>query len=124
MRHICAGVLIDGYNEATPLDVLSQNTSVLMEVLYQTDPTLSTGLGAGAGWEWVNVGFLLGGLFLLYQRVVTGHAPVSMPVTLTIMAALFYDGGSSHSGGSPLLHLSAGAAVLGASCVLTDPTYS
>lgn len=124
MRQIWAGVPIDGYTAATPLDVLSQNTSVLMEDLYQTDPTLSTGLWAGAGWEWVNIGFLLGGLFLLYQRVFTWHAPVSMLVTLTIMAALFYDGGSSNSGGSPLLHLLSGATMLGAFFILTDPVTS
>src|SRR5690625_5897915 len=35
MRQIWAGVPIDGYTAATPLDVLSQNTSVLMEDLYQ-----------------------------------------------------------------------------------------
>src|SRR5690625_4838897 len=58
MRQIWAGVPIDGYTAATPLDVLSQNTSVLMEDLYQTDPRLSTGLWAGAGWEWVNIGAL------------------------------------------------------------------
>ncbi|MDQ2078467.1 electron transport complex subunit RsxD [Marinimicrobium sp. ABcell2] len=124
MRQIWGGVPIDGYTAATPLDVVKQNSSLLLDDVYTTDPTLSEGVWAGAGWEWVNIGFLLGGLFLLYQRVFTWHAPVSMLVTLTLMAALFYDGGSSHSGGSPLFHLLSGATMLGAFFIVTDPVTS
>jgi Na+-translocating ferredoxin:NAD+ oxidoreductase subunit D len=124
MRQIWAGVPIDGYSAATPLDVVKQNSSLLLEDLYSADPTLREGQWAGAGWEWVNIGFLLGGIFLLYQRVFTWHAPVSMLAALTVMAVIFYDGGSSHSGGSPLFHLLSGATMLGAFFIVTDPVTS
>ncbi len=121
---IWLGIPIDGYTAATPLDVMSQNASLLMRDLYAVDPVLNAGTLAGAGWEWANLGFLAGGLFLFYKRVFTWHAPVSMLAALTLMAAFFYDGGSSDSGGSPLFHLFSGATMLGAFFIVTDPVSS
>jgi electron transport complex protein RnfD len=121
-RDAIAAFAIDGISMATPLDVLKQNNSLLIEDLWAQSAQF--GQWAGLGWEWVNLGFLAGGLFLLYQRVFTWHAPVSMLASLTIMAALFYDGGSSASGGSPLFHLLSGATMLGAFFIVTDPVTS
>ncbi len=112
----------DGVTMATPLDVLKQNNSLLIEDLWQANPQF--GRWGGIGWEWANIAFLAGGLWLLYQRVFTWHAPLSMLATLTLMAALFYDGGSSASGGSPLFHLLSGATMFGAFFIVTDPVSS
>jgi H+/Na+-translocating ferredoxin:NAD+ oxidoreductase subunit D len=112
----------DGVTMATPLDVLKQNKSLLMEDLWQQNAQF--GRWAGIGWEWANLAFLAGGLWLLYQRIFTWHAPVAMLVVLALMAALFYDGGSSASGGSPLFHLLSGATMFGAFFIVTDPVSS
>ena len=40
---------------------------------------------------------------------------------LLLMAAIFYDGGSSASGGSPFMHLFGGGTMLGAFFIATDP---
>jgi electron transport complex protein RnfD len=117
-----AAFAVDGITMATPLDVLKQNNSLLINDLWSQSPQF--GQWAGLGWEWVNLSFLAGGLFLLYKKVFTWHAPISMLATLTIMAALFYDGGSSASGGSPLFHLLSGATMLGAFFIITDPVTS
>ncbi|WP_439510793.1 electron transport complex subunit RsxD [Marinimicrobium koreense] len=122
-KQIVAGVPVDGYTAATPLDVMKQNSGQTMADLYASDPTLSAGWLAGAGWEWVNLGFLLGGAFLLYQRVFTWHAPVAMLVALTVMSVLFFDG-SSASNGSPVFHLLSGATMFGAFFIVTDPVSS
>ncbi len=61
---------------ATPLDVLRQNQSLLMADLWAAQPAVRA-LG-GAGWEWVNAGFLAGGIYLLSRRIFTWHAPVAM----------------------------------------------
>tara|TARA_B110000503_G_scaffold20552_1_gene30965 strand:+ start:82215 stop:83246 length:1032 start_codon:yes stop_codon:yes gene_type:complete len=114
--------LYDGITMATPLDVLKQNNSLLMEDLWQQNPQF--GLFAGIGWEWANLAFLAGGAWLLYQRIFTWHAPVAMLVSLSLLAALFYDGGSSASGGSPLFHLFSGATMFGAFFIVTDPVTS
>jgi electron transport complex protein RnfD len=112
----------DGVTMATPLDLLKQNSSLLMEDLWQQTPQF--GRWAGLGWEWANLAFLAGGLWLLYLRIFTWHAPVAMLASLGLMAALFYDGGSSASGGSPLFHWLSGATMLGAFFIVTDPVTS
>lgn len=113
---------VDGVTAATPLDILKQNQSLPLSDLWAQTPQF--GSIAGLGWEWVNAGFALGGLFLLYQRVFTWHGPLSMLLTISIMAMLFYDGGSSASGGSPLFHLFSGATMFGAFFIVTDPVTS
>ena len=115
---------IDGYSSATVLDVMKQNSSLVIDDLYHKEPILNAGTIAGAGWEWVNIAFLVGGLFLLYKRIFTWHAPISMLIALALMAILFYDNGSSHSGGSPLYHWLSGATMLGAFFIVTDPVTS
>ncbi|MEH6610437.1 MAG: electron transport complex subunit RsxD [Halioglobus sp.] len=112
----------DGVTMATPLDVLKQNNSLLIEDLWLQNPQF--GRWAGIGWEWINIAFLSGGAWLLYQRIFTWHAPVAMLISLTLMAGIFYDGGSSASGGSPLFHLLSGATMFGAFFIVTDPVSS
>ena len=112
----------DGVTMATPLDIMRQNNSLLLEDLWVQNPQF--GRWAGVGWEWVNLAFLAGGAWLLQQRVFTWHAPLAMLAALTLLAALFYDGGSSASGGSPLFHLLSGATMFGAFFIVTDPVTS
>lgn len=115
---------IDAYSSPTVLDVMKQNSGNTLDVLYASQPMLTHGFLAGAGWEWVNIAFLIGGLFLLYKRVYTWHAPVAMLVAIALLSAFFYDSGSSQSGGSPLFHLLSGATMFGAFFIVTDPVTS
>ncbi len=124
LQQIWLGLPIDGYTGATPLDLFKQNNAQLIDDFYAAQPLFSTAKWAGAGWEWVNVGFLLGGVYLLARKIFTWHTPVSMLVTLLVLSGLFYDGGSSESAGSPLLHLLSGATMLGAFFIATDPVSS
>ncbi|MGK0440982.1 MAG: electron transport complex protein RnfD [Pseudohongiellaceae bacterium] len=112
----------DGWTMATPLDVLKNNRSELVADLFANNK--SFGQWAGLGWEWVNLGFLAGGIFLLYKRVFTWHAPVAMLAALAFCSLFFYDGGSSASKGSPLFHLLSGATMFGAFFIITDPVTS
>lgn len=113
---------IDAHTMATPLDVMKQNDSLMMEQLWAQSPQF--GWISGIGWEWANIGFLIGGVYLLARRIYTWHAPVSMLAALALCAAINYDGGSSASGGSPLFHLFSGGAMLGAWFIVTDPVTS
>lgn len=115
--------VLDSYSGPTALDIFAQDKTNTVSEIWQKSPTVF-GLAGGNGWEWANVGFLLGGLYLLYKRIFTWHAPVAMLAALALMAALFYDGGSSSSGGSPLFHLFSGATMLGAFFIVTDPVTS
>ncbi|MYM64740.1 electron transport complex subunit RsxD [Pseudomaricurvus sp. HS19] len=124
LAHIWANAPLDGWSGATPLDAFKQTSGLMVDQVYAANPIFSTADFAGAGWEWVNIGFLLGGLYLLARRIFTWHAPVAMLATLTLMSVIFYDGGSSSSGGSPLFHLFSGATMLGAFFIVTDPVTS
>ncbi|NHN38062.1 electron transport complex subunit RsxD [Pseudomaricurvus alcaniphilus] len=124
LGHIWFDLPLDGYTGATPLDLFKQNNSLLVEHLYASEPLYATARWAGAGWEWVNIGFLLGGCYLLYRKIFTWHTPVSMLAAIFLMSVLFYDNGSSNSGGSPWLHLLSGATMLGAFFIATDPVSS
>lgn len=113
---------IDAHTMATSLDIFKQNTSLLVDDLWQQSPQF--GRWGGVGWEWANLAFLAGGCYLLYRKIFTWHAPVSMLLALSLMALVFYDNGSSASGGSPLMHLLSGATMLGAFFIVTDPVSS
>lgn len=119
-----ATTLLDGVTGATPLDAFKHNSGMMVAQFYAEEPLFSQAEIASFGWEWVNFGFLIGGGWLLYKRVFTWHAPVAMLVSLATISALFYDGGSSTSGGSPQLHLFSGATMLGAFFIVTDPVTS
>lgn len=112
----------DGYSGATPLDVLKQSDAMSWDALKEAEPILAQGRWAGLGWEWVNLGFLLGGLYLLYKKVFTWHAPVSMLASIVILSSVFYF--SEENSGSPVFHLFSGATMLGAFFIATDPVSS
>lgn len=124
LQQIWLGVSVDGYSGATPLDAFKQSNGLLVEQIYQTEPVFTSGMWAGAGWEWVNLGFLLGGCYLLYKKIFTWHTPVAVLLSIAILSALFYDNGSSSSGGSIFMHLLSGATMLGAFFIATDPVSS
>ncbi len=79
---------------------------------------------AKTGWEWVNLGFLAGGLFLLYKRVITWHIPAAVILSLGLLAWYFYRPGSEAIQGSPYLHLFISATMIGAFFIATDPVSS
>lgn len=113
---------IDAHTMATPLDILKQNKSLMMDQLWTTNRQF--GYFGGTGWEWVNLGFLVGGLYLLARKIFTWHAPISMLTALMLCSLINYNDGSSASGGSPLFHLFTGATMLGAWFIITDPVTS
>ncbi|MCD2527887.1 electron transport complex subunit RsxD [Providencia huaxiensis] len=110
---------IDGMSQATPLDSFKTGllTHSISEVLQQ--PILQGSL-AGIGWQWVNIGYLVGGLFLLQRRIISWHIPVSFLGTLAVLTIVSYlVDDSQHA--SPWVHLLSGATMLGAFFIATDP---
>jgi len=109
----------DAWAQATALDTLRINKSLTIDELFAASPAF--GHVAGRGSEWVNLAFLVGGLFLLQQRVLSWHAPVGMLGSLFIISLLCWNGSGSDSHGSPLFHLLTGASMLGAFFIITEP---
>ncbi len=121
LTHLWSNTRVDALATATPLDLVKHNQGYTLQDLYGLQPQLRLGRWAGSGWEWVNLGFLIGGIWLLQQRLIRWHAPVGMVFSLALLAALGYDNGSSNSTGSPIFHLLSGATMLGAFFIVTDP---
>ncbi len=113
---------VDAISGATPLDAFRHRSGETVAE-WRAASELAGQLG-GRGWEWINLAFLAGGLWLLHQRAFGWHAPLAMLASLSLCALLFWDGGSSSSPGSPLFHLLAGGTMLGAFFIVTDPVSS
>ena len=109
----------DVWVQATALDSLRINKSLTMDELFAGNPAF--GRFGGRGVEWVNLAFLLGGLFLLQRKVFSWHAPVGMLASLFVISLLCWNGSGSDSHGSPLFHLLSGATMLGAFFIVTEP---
>ena len=65
--------------------------------------------------------FLLGGLWLLFRRIISWRIPTTVLLTIGILAAATYDQGSSQSLGSPWFHWTTGGTVAAAFFFATDP---
>jgi electron transport complex protein RnfD len=112
----------DGYTMATALDSFKQNRAFTVADWWRTHAQF--GSWGGYGWEWINLAFLGGGFYLLQQKIFSWQIPLSVLASLALCAAIFYDNGSSASGGSPLYHWLSGATMLGAFFIATDPATS
>lgn len=112
-----AAPALDGITMATPLDLYKHEIGASIATTVTEHPAFGTFVARG--WEWVNLGFLAGGLVLLWKRIITWHIPASMLGALAFMALLF---GSDPDQAVPLsLHLLAGGTMLGAFFIATDP---
>lgn len=102
---------IDAITMATPLDAV--------RTALHNGQTIFPGQ-SGAPWGWIAGGYLVGGLYLLQQRLITWHLPVSFLGTLVAIAGIasmidplrFTD---------PMFHLLFGGTLLGAFFIITDP---
>lgn len=75
---------------------------------------------AGLGWQWVNIAYLVGGLFLLWAEDDPLAYPAQLPAEpgRLLHARLVFP---PQSLAAPQIHLLSGATMLGAFFILTDP---
>lgn len=109
---------VDAITMATPLDSLR---TALHAAPDASNLTASANQPFGAsGWEWIACGYLLGGIFLLQQRIISWHLPVAFLATLALLAGAFHQF-DAHQFGDMVFHLFSGGAMLGAFFIITDP---
>jgi electron transport complex protein RnfD len=109
----------DALSSATPLDHLRTGL-MQQQVISMINTSGIYGYVAGKGLEWGSAGFLLGGIWLLWRRIIGWQIPVAMLVSLSTMAWLF-NLLDAERYAAPAFHLFAGAAMLGAFFIATDP---
>ncbi len=109
----------DTITMATPLDQMRTQLDLNIMISEIRQHPLWGDFG-GLGWEWVGNWYLLGGLILLYKRIISWHIPVSMLGALLILAMLFHflDQETYPFG---LFHIFSGGTLLGAFFIATDP---
>jgi electron transport complex protein RnfD len=117
--HPPGGLSWDAITEATPLDVI--RTSVASgRMVSEARQSPVFGDFGGLGWEWIANWYALGGLWLLWRRVISWQVPVTMIGTVVFLGLLGYlmDPGGNPA---PLQHVFSGALIIGAFFIATDP---
>ncbi len=108
---------IDAFTMATPLDTYKHE--ILNKTTEEVRQLATFGDFIAAGWQWVNLAFLLGGLYLIGRKVITWHAPVGMLAGIALLSLVF---GWDRDSYAPIeMHLLAGATMFGAFFIITDP---
>ncbi len=109
----------DAISQATPLEALRtgvQEGRLVSEI--HSEPIF--GDFGGRGWEWIANFYLLGGLWLIYRRVISWHVPVAVLATVIVVSLpLWLLAPDAHP--SPLQHVFSGALVIAAFFIATDP---
>lgn len=117
--HLPVNLSWDAITQATPLDLLKdgvEQNRMISEI--RRAPVF--GNYGGRGWEWIANFYALGGIWLIWRRVISWHIPVAIiaSVIFLTLPAWLYDPSSNPI---PLEHIFSGALVLGAFFIATDP---
>jgi len=106
----------DAYTSATVLDTWKTQARLHTPV----ESILAQPIFSKPGQEIVAAMYFLGGLFLLWSRLITWHIPLAFLAGLAATTGLLHlIDPTQHA--SPLLHLLSGGAMLGAFFIATDP---
>ncbi len=113
---------VDGFSGATPLAAVKSGAMLLSEVNLQN---MLLGSIPGSLGEVSAICLILGGAYLLWRKVISWHIPVAVLGTMAVIAAAFAFGqGGSAILISPIFHILAGGALLGAIYMATDYSTS
>lgn len=111
---------VDGVSQATPLDAFKTGLRAGHEANAILHQPLFGGVIAGLGWQWINLGYLAGGLVLLLRGIINWHIPASFLLALALSALAGWLLSPTNCA-PPLMHLFSGATMLGAFFIATDP---
>ncbi len=110
---------IDSISSATPIDSIKTGLSLNQSISEISSSPLFGYLG-GVAWEWIAVGFLLGGLWLLYTGIINWQIPLSMLLSIAIISGIFFVIDPQYYS-DPLFQLFSGGTILAAFFIATDP---
>jgi electron transport complex protein RnfD len=118
----------DGMTGATPLGMLKEamlNGKPLSEISGNLPDMKDLALGniGGSLGEISALLLIIGGIYLLYKRIITWHIPVSILFTMFLYAGIFWLVNPQQYM-DPVFHLLAGGAILGAVFMATDMVTS
>ncbi|MGB5601208.1 MAG: RnfABCDGE type electron transport complex subunit D, partial [Gammaproteobacteria bacterium] len=83
---------IDAVTMATPIDTLKAQVNLEYDIAYVRAHRVYGelfGTVTGVGWEWINGLYLLGGIWLIRQRVIDIRLPLSFLISLVLISNFF-----------------------------------
>ena len=110
---------IDTITMATPLDTLKTELG-LSKTLGEIRSTALFGNLAGAGWEWIAALYALGGLYLVYLKIIPWQTPLALIAGMGVMATVFTLVMPDYYA-PPTFHIITTGCILGAFFIATDP---
>ena len=120
--------LADVVTGPTPLAIVKEGLGAnkTMSELSPELPTYTQGLmgdmGGSMG-EVSAIALILGGIFMLWKKIITWHIPVSMLLTVAIFSGIFWGVDPEHYA-DPVFHMLTGGMLLGAIFMATDMVTS
>jgi electron transport complex protein RnfD len=120
LQLIFNGHAVDTWSGATPLDEMKTQLGLIKNPTIIAEQQAIFGLFGGKGWEWINVWFAVGGLFLIWRKIISWHIPVAMLGTIFVLSSITYMIAPEITAG-PLFHLLSGGTMIGAFFIATDP---
>ncbi|MDA8329215.1 MAG: RnfABCDGE type electron transport complex subunit D [Betaproteobacteria bacterium] len=118
-NHLPDGWTLDAITSATPLDTLRTQLK-LHHTIAKIEQLPMFGYLGGRANEMVVGAYLLGGLYLLKERIITWHIPVALLGSLALISGVFWLINPSEYA-SPWFHIATGGSLLGAFFIATDP---
>jgi Na+-translocating ferredoxin:NAD+ oxidoreductase subunit D len=112
-------VQMDAVTSATPLDYLKTQLTLKQDISTISQTPIFGAVG-GKGGEYVTGAYLLGGLYLWQQKIITWHLPTAFLAALAVISGVFWLLDSAHYA-SPIFHLFTGASMMCAFFIITDP---
>ncbi|PCI07454.1 MAG: electron transport complex subunit RsxD [Gammaproteobacteria bacterium] len=114
---------IDSISMATPIDLLKTQLNQMHDVTETRNSeeysALFSGL-SGTGWQWINLSFLAGGIWLVKKGVADWRIPTAFLISLILISNIFAVADYS-SNSSSLFHVFSGGTMLCAFFIATDP---
>jgi electron transport complex protein RnfD len=114
----------DAVTGATPLGIMKEGlmkgetVSTIMSKLPSLQDMMLGNIGGSMG-EISAIALILGGIFLLWRKIITWHIPVSMIAAIAIFAGILHTVNPEHYAG-PVFHILTGGVLLGAIFMATD----
>ena len=120
--------LADVITGPTPLGIVKEGLGAnkTMSELAPELPSYTQGLMGEMGGSMGEVSalaLLLGGVYMLWKKIITWHIPVSMLLTVAIFSGIFWGVDPEHYA-DPILHMLTGGMLLGAIFMATDMVTS
>ena len=105
------GIIKEGLMYGETMSTLSEKIPSTLDLLL--------GITSGSAGEMSALALLMGGLYLLFRKVITWHIPITILLTMALFTGVFWLV-NPELYANPMIHILAGGAVLGAFYMATD----